>query len=112
MAKINWKKFCKNCGGCCGLFPFEKSFFEKFVRLATKPYKIKDYDSFVIAVTDDGYCVFLTTEKRCRIYNDRPEVCRLYGTISGLNCSYLRGEKTDVLAEVLTARETRDKYLT
>lgn len=109
--KVNWKEFCKDCGECCGVFPFDKDLFGKFQHLAIRPYELIDCGKDIAAVTDDGFCVFLDEQKLCRIYENRPWICKIYGTIPQLNCSHLRGEKTDKLSEIITAKENKEKYL-
>ena len=39
-----------------------------------------------IPVTEDLMCIFLSPTKRCMVYEFRPEMCRLYGTIPRLQC--------------------------
>jgi len=97
---MNWE-ICKNCGECCGIIPFDRSLFVKVQHLARKPYKVVDNGADLIADTDDGYCVFLDQNKKCAIYKDRPVICRLYGTIPELKCTHLRGERTDLIKEIV-----------
>lgn len=111
MKQINWTNFCKNCGECCGIIPIRKKVFLKYQHLTKKPYNLYEVDDDVFPVTDDGFCVFLTNNKRCAIYSDRPKVCRLYGTIPELQCPKLRNEKTDLLAEYFSSLELKHKYI-
>ena len=85
----------------------EKVWFARFQNRARKPYQLiwqNDYPEHVIPLTDDGFCVFLSHDKRCVIYKDRPLLCRLYGTIPQLQCTRLCGLQDDLLAEVMDAR--------
>lgn len=110
--KTNWE-ICEGCGECCGIIPFEPKMFAKFVHIAARPFEIRPGKlmDMIYAVTEDGWCVFLDQERRCRIYNDRPDICRLYGTIPELKCTYLNGEKPDRLAEYMSAKRQAEKFL-
>jgi len=90
--KKDWKSFCKGCGECCGPVPINKEIFEK------NKDKIEDFDSLQILVNDEDYwiacrsdltCSFYNKKKGCLIYEDRPNVCKLYGNIPELKCSKL-----------------------
>jgi Fe-S-cluster containining protein len=109
---MNWT-ICKGCAECCGIVPFDNAFFAKHQHLACRPYEIVvgKLSLFIYAVSDDGWCVFLDQKKLCRIYKDRPEICRIYGTTPALDCTYLRGEKGNRLAEALSAKENARKFL-
>lgn len=37
-----------------------------------------------------GRCAYLTPEKRCSIYEDRPKICRLYNDHPLMPCSYCK----------------------
>ena len=46
-----------------------------------------------VPITASMDCVFLNKlTKRCEVYNDRPNVCRLQGTIPELPCPKVKGE--------------------
>ena len=86
---IDWEKICKGCGQCCGPVPFS----EKFLLLNKEKYQENPVDllgyfpGFVIPSTKSFDCVFLNKlTKKCEIYNERPKVCRLQGTIPELPC--------------------------
>lgn len=69
---------CKRCGGCCGnLLPLSDSeiavFRNKAKELQYKPLN-KNYYS----------CPFLTPLNLCSIYNDRPEICKVYHCVTEL----------------------------
>jgi len=78
---------CPENSGCCGIVPFEKEFTEKHKsKFQVKPVKIKEG----VVITEDFRCVFMNREtKLCAIYDDRPEVCRLFGTKEGIQKSGL-----------------------
>lgn len=110
---MNWK-ICEGCAECCGIIPFEPKLFSKYVHIAARPFEIKPgkLTDMIYAITDDGWCVFLDQNRRCRIYKNRPDICKLYGTIPELTCSYLRGEKPNRLSEYMTAKSEIERYLT
>ena len=86
---------CPNPADCCGIFGLDASLVEKHKdKFQVKPKEImtivkgKQY-----VVTDDILCVFLNRKtKRCAIYEDRPEVCRLFGVSKDkkLQCPYFK----------------------
>lgn len=87
------KDFCKFCkkqikenkcrAYCCNVFLMDKEIFERNKHKARKFIKIeiiqhKDVD-YMIPLTPDLKCCFLTPELTCSIYNDRPSICRSFG---------------------------------
>lgn len=89
---INWKKLCKHCGQCCGPVPFDAQFFaDNNDKMRREPVEVipEAFPGMVLVLTEDGYCVFLTDNKRCAIYDERPMVCRLYGTVPEMRCPKL-----------------------
>ncbi len=89
---VNWKKICKDCGKCCGPVPFEIGFYEANRDKIQTQAVNEIYGAFpgmVMPLTEFGECVFLTKNKRCAIYDQRPHVCKLYGTIPKLICERL-----------------------
>lgn len=73
---------CPDRCGCCGIMIFDKSFLEKFKdKIQGKPMKIIEKGDSATYLYDDCRCPFLDrTALRCAIYEDRPEICRIYGT--------------------------------
>lgn len=69
---------CSRCGSCCGLFvPFTDEEL-KVVKNYVKKHNIKQYNR-INALTGqfNAHCCFYDeTEKKCRIYDARPYVCR------------------------------------
>jgi uncharacterized protein len=41
-----------------------------------------------LVVMDDLNCTFLTKDKKCSVYEQRPLICRLYGTVKRLRCEH------------------------
>jgi Fe-S-cluster containining protein len=104
----DWLKFCENCeSSCCGLFPLPAKLFNRHQHKAQKPYRIVETADHIIPLTEDGWCIFLNDKKRCVIYNDRPNICRMYGEIPNprLQCSRMRGEPDDFVGEAISASE-------
>lgn len=48
------------------------------------PFEIVEGFFLLTEITKDGYCVFLTEDKLCAIYEDRPEICRKFGQAPGV----------------------------
>lgn len=73
-----WK--CKRCGGCCGNTPLPPGLQERFRDRAVRDYKIVEIaDGLLIPKTKDHNCIFLDVDNTCRIYANRPKVCRQFG---------------------------------
>lgn len=92
---------CKRCGDCCEVIAFEKSFFQKMKKFTQKPYelKVEFYNGdrlvsvpkrykklYIYPVTQDNKCVFNRIDFSCAIYEQRPELCRMFGLMPGLLC--------------------------
>lgn len=71
---------CSCCGGCCSdIFPVTKKELDtlrKFVR--SHHYKPHTQLKMGMTATYDMTCPFLNEEKKCDIYDIRPETCRLF----------------------------------
>lgn len=76
---------------CCRVAPIEKEIFErnidKIVRPTDRYFEFEGTDPLskkklllVLPITEDGYCPFSNKDLTCNIYEDRPDVCRKYGT--------------------------------
>lgn len=94
-------------------------------RCQVEPDAIRDVGSDVVPDTQDHLCVFLDRgTKLCAIHEDRPEMCRLFGTKDSPDsiCSYVRSngqprsraerrqiqrETTRCMAKLLSMREPR-----
>jgi Fe-S-cluster containining protein len=105
---------CRRCGGCCGLAPFGKKDYKAVYRTAKNmgitfvKMNIENHVHYIPRSTArileahtpeeiasgsvDITCPFLTKDENgkslCRIYDMRPEVCRLFG-INKENHRYL-----------------------
>lgn len=88
---------CKNsCGECCGIISISKELAKRTEHLAqVKPKKIIENGNDIWVITEDLFCIYLNRKtKRCAIYDERPEVCRNYGSIPALPCPYFREDGT------------------
>jgi Fe-S-cluster containining protein len=96
---------CNRCGRCCGLVPFTRSDYKRVRRKAEKlriPFVKKEIEGRITYLVKriiekigqagdigkvnpkDIICPFLEFDKAdkasCKIYDDRPEICRMFGT--------------------------------
>lgn len=59
------------CGACCRLDPSKR-------QDAISALSLSQQEQYLAMVGDDGWCVhFDTGSRRCRIYADRPDFCRV-----------------------------------
>ena len=69
----------KNCGRCCGPVPVSQTDMEE-IRRYVSLHSIEAMDNGPMT------CPFLGQDKGCLIYAVRPLVCRLFGTVSTMEC--------------------------
>jgi Fe-S-cluster containining protein len=83
-----------NCGKCCVVVPMNKEIFEKHAGdVQEQPYKVLELSmGIVIPMTKTMRCCFLTKEKTCAIYPDRPIICQDFGIRNKHPCPYLTPE--------------------
>lgn len=84
-----WKKHCRNCGECCGPIPMPRVLYlanREHIQHLPDQVIAGGNEDMVVPIRDDLHCVFLTDDKKCAIYEQRPYICRLYGTIPELAC--------------------------
>ena len=77
---------------CCGVMVFDADWYIKHRDQALKPHEAKyDGKQYIFVFTDDFSCIFLNTQKKCVIYDERPEICRQYGVSEHreIQCPYL-----------------------
>lgn len=89
---MNWK--CRErCGECCGPVPIPLKTFltngDKHQRECTGTIEW-NAGRDIVPETNDGLCLFLTEEKTCAIYDERPEICRRYGIDPRIPCPYVK----------------------
>lgn len=77
------KHFCEGCGGCCQNPTIHLSEEEAntLVNLTNK--REDEMKRKYLEQTDDGFvipppCPFLSGDERCKVYDNRPDVCRYY----------------------------------
>jgi Fe-S-cluster containining protein len=83
-----------DCGKCCGVVPMDPGLLEKFrerQHRAIREVKVLSSGE-VLARTWDGFCTFLSEDKRCLVYEERPYLCRVYGTHRSrkLQCPFIK----------------------
>lgn len=83
---------CPDAQGCCGIIIFKKEFYEQNKdKIEDGFIKVIEKDGFVTFLYDDNRCPFLNRKTRlCKIYEDRPQVCRDYGYFEKLPCIYFK----------------------
>jgi len=60
--------------------PFDKKFVDKNKHIRVREVThVTEFGDKVILETKDMMCPYLSKEYKCTIYNERPEVCRLFG---------------------------------
>lgn len=85
---------CK--AACCCNVPFENNELERYKDKIVRPIiDVTLWLNAVVPVTAIGlknnYCPFLRpTDLKCNIYDNRPEICRLMGTIDKMKCNYFK----------------------
>lgn len=90
----------KNCGVCCCPVPIPRKVYEENKDKIPANFDIYLTEQVAIIVQPGGACGFLSEEKTCRIYADRPEVCRLFGDSeksmkdTRLMCPFMRPDGT------------------
>jgi len=99
-----------NCGLCCGLVGFTKEILEKYQD--KYPEGIKCYEVKGLYYFESEWCPFLGEDKKCKIYDDRPQACRMYGCDERLPCPYLKtnGKKRGMAKQKQILREQHKKY--
>lgn len=89
---MDWATQCAGCGKCCGPAPIPRDVYYAHESLIVGNIIDLDETSFpgiVIPTTATFQCVFYDLELGCKIYEFRPEVCRLYGTVPELKCPFV-----------------------
>jgi hypothetical protein len=73
---------CPDGRGCCGIMIFQKEFIEKFKdKMQGKPERTIEQGNSITYIYQDCRCPFLDRiNLKCVIYEDRPMICRIYGT--------------------------------
>lgn len=91
---------CKvgKCGACCCYnVPMERGELELFKdRIVSEVLYVMPLFGAVVPFTNDrpelNKCPFLRRDLKCNIYENRPEVCRLMGTIDRMPCKYIKNK--------------------
>jgi Fe-S-cluster containining protein len=76
---------------CCGIIPFPLKFLEEHREKFQENGELKENGEQAVILTKDFLCVFFNRiAHNCAIYDERPDVCRVYGTIDRLKCPYYK----------------------
>ena len=79
---------CDGCTACCGIVPVS----EKEMKAIQKELRRKSkytIDRLKNQKREALECMFVDKDKqRCAIYKVRPNICRNYGYVKGLECPY------------------------
>ena len=69
---------CSKCGSCCSaLLPLKKSEIDRLRRLI-KVRHIKPHEQPKVVTVVDLTCPFLSDDNKCRIYDERPYICKTF----------------------------------
>lgn len=84
---------CNAC--CCYNIPFERFELERYKDKIVNPILFTlPQGPYVVAFTDadpaNNKCPFLRADYKCNIYENRPEVCRLFGIVPQMPCKWLK----------------------
>jgi Fe-S-cluster containining protein len=94
----NWAEYCKDCGACCGPVPISAHMWSEFKDRVVVDYYLQDLGPIVIPMANgDDRCVFLGHDRRCMIYEYRPDVCRRLGEVPELPCPKQHPGRADKL---------------
>ena len=80
---------------CCGIVPIPNETLKQFAYLLRPDVKFTAVDEkTTVCVDKENRCGFLTEDCKCAIYENRPEICRIFGNPGEkhpcLTCSYKR----------------------
>lgn len=66
---------------CCGPVPFPRDVWNKLRYQMIHPaVRIEEFPAgHIIPWSETGTCVFLGTDHRCTVYENRPDICRRFG---------------------------------
>ena len=78
---------------CCGPVPIKKEIYEKNKHKCARPVISERVveDGMILPETGEKYCTFLSPSYTCLIYEDRPDVCKLFGKIPSplMQCPFM-----------------------
>ncbi len=93
MSCPNCHLFKSKCGAeCCSVVPLPRSlYFANIDKVFREVGQVMDIEGgYVIPMTLDMKCPFLTEDLGCAIYEDRPPICRKFGdeSLIHMTCAY------------------------
>ena len=102
MKKKNFKWLCiSNCGSCCRLAPEERG---DAIKLLSE----QQQQEYFSLVGHDGWCKnYDKTNKKCLIYKNRPEFCKVENLNSMIGC---QEDETESLAIEYCMQNIRSIY--
>jgi Fe-S-cluster containining protein len=87
---------CKMCGSCCTIMPMSEQLIDRFRDHFQRPvieeqvFSANDGLMYIKIITPDKKCIFLKTDNKCAIYENRPEICKKFGRKAGnLECVWI-----------------------
>lgn len=83
----------EHCSDCCGPVPFPDATVTKHERLIVRERERVRLHGEMVILCEDGLCPFLDREDvqdKCRIYSDRPRLCRDYGLSDEMPCPWMK----------------------
>lgn len=92
MTLLQYKCLKRKCSACCGPVSIPKAIVEKHKALLPVDAHFYDMEDENLVVTKETgpQCGFLNENSHsCLIYEDRPTICRDYGTTDELPCPFL-----------------------
>ena len=104
---------CQDCAACCICIAFTTGEWEAWRERAQRPYRLIEAGGefppagYVLPLTADHQCVFVTLGRRCVLYDERPDTCRRYGSeVPQDVCPWWGGQEPRHTTQVLK-REVR-----
>ena len=109
-SRLTWQCIA-GCGACCRLDPAERG-------EALEALSAEEREQYLAMVGPDGWCIhFDTGGRRCRIYAERPSLCRVENLVSLFAASADDSEDTandpvdgDALAIACCKQQIRSEY--
>jgi Fe-S-cluster containining protein len=101
--KQTWRCI-SGCGACCRLDPELRA--EALAALSEEQQRV-----FLSMVGEDGWCIhFDTGGRRCRIYEDRPDFCRVDHLVGLFADPAASGQDADALAIRCCTEQIRSEW--
>lgn len=105
---MNCNSHIKRCkAACCGIVPIPEIYLRLYKnKIYDKVFTIKKLEkNMIIAETLNLKCIFLNKKNQCSIYDNRPEVCKMFGNESHILLTCLFQDKNGI------SRNKKDKKI-